>query len=188
MKYYYKSPAELEESLRQDRKRRTKRRNVALIIVVVDILIILLVFGILYYRGLISRREATSLKTLRLEELEVSASLPGIEANREQVDVFLNIKNNGSRSRRFPSGLTPAGQLPLVVEFQSEGFVLHTARTLIEESDIEPGDTKIVPVKVFFPFKSRKPNRTVTVSLRLDLQGRPATLHFPEIEIRRIYR
>ncbi len=183
-KYHFKSPAELQESLRTTapapRKRKMTRGR---IIFIVDVAILLIVAGILYHQGLLSRKDAASVSTINLGPAEISASVTGIKADAAAVEFYLNVKNNGVNPLRFPG---KEGRFTLQsarVEFHNEGLLLHAAPFTFPHQTITAGQTAIYPLKVEFPAAARGKHKLVKPSLRFKLQGGEFTLNFPRIRV-----
>lgn len=189
MKYHYKSPEEVQQYLSQERAKSTSPfRNRAFWIILLDIVIIVMVIGILYYSGLLSPQAVASLQTEQFDDLEFSASLPALRADRETVSIYLNVKNTGEQPREFPPAEGAVSLKEIKAEFFAGEAFLHShslaGAGLPARGTIAPGATRIFDLPVPFPLDKRKGNFSFSVRMHLVLAGRIVSLPLPGIKVK----
>ena len=180
MKYYYKSPQEIREELRREKDPMKKSRHRGRIILLIDIAVLLLVSGVLYYKGFFNKKEASSLNTAVLENVEISASYTGSGSDAGGVGVILNVTNRTGEPIRFPGGKLKKIQ----AEFLAEGTVVHRAEHLPPERELRPGETALISLYFAFPRPRRARYPSVFLSLRLLFGERIYILRFPALDFR----
>ena len=184
MKYYFKSPEEVQDLIKEQGTKSAKKRNRGRIILIIDVAILILIAGILYYKGFFIKKDAASLSTVSIQNLEFSASITGISSEDKSVEFYLNVKNNSNKQLTFPSKKDSLIIKSMFVEFNSNDFLLHTSPAIIKSSLIGPGQTVIYNFKAAFPLKARKGRKRVKPVIRIELDRNVFKLRFPEIMIK----
>lgn len=191
MKYHFKSPEEIQQYIRESRTKNTgPYRNRTFWIILLDIVIIVIVIGILYYSGLLAPQAVSSPATTAFDDYEFSVSLPVLRADREELTVYLNVKNTAVEPRRFPPTAGEALLKEVKIEFLAgDEIFLHSFALAGDELPppalIAPGATRIFELPVVFPLERRRGNFSFGTRLYLVLAGRIISLSLPRVQVKK---
>jgi hypothetical protein len=151
MKYHYKSPGELrEEQSRESTKLRSKSARGNLIIFA-DLVVIVLVFGGIYYAGLLRPERYVSSEIATYAPFEFSGSVELPDSDGEAFLFYLNVKNAGPDPRDFPP--PHAGATIEIVDPGAPGGVGFSAEFPLTVRTVRPGETTIYRVELAAPVR-----------------------------------
>lgn len=98
MKYHYKSPEELQEKIERE-KTSNSRGNRANWILFADLAVIVLIFGGVYYSGILTPKQFYSESGVRRGPFLFSAT---VQLRDSEAAVYLNVKNDSGADAVFP--------------------------------------------------------------------------------------
>jgi len=145
MKYYFKSPEELKESIDAKKiKSSSPFRNRTFLMVFADIALFLIVFYILYYSGILFSIHNRESKVYKYNNLDISGVLAEAKGQHEpDLLYYLRIKNTGKKPLLFPEagGLYDCSRSKFRI--MSQNTTVFEYETLLERRLIDPDKTEI---------------------------------------------
>ena len=177
MKYYFKSPAELKESLK-NKKRVHPFKNRTFLIIFSDLILIVAIVMILQKTGYIGSRTSYSTDTFARSGIELQGSMNSKFSSTDTLDFFLKATNNLEQPIAFPAESGPYAFTEGRLEIYENGVLYREERLLLNKKSLKPDES------VFYKFRIKKellPNDTSSASFVIILEHKdnPLRLEFP---------